>query len=83
VNNIFRLLTQNFLKLVLIALVFAIPVAWYMMQRWLEDYEYRIQMGWGVFLLGGLMAVLIAILTISYQSIRAALINPVDNLRSE
>ena len=82
-NSIFRLLTQNFLLLVLISLVIAIPIAWYMMQKWLEDYEYRIQIGWDVFLLAGLLAVLIAILTISYQSIRAALMNPVDNLRAE
>ena len=82
-SNIFRLLTQNFLRLVLISFVIAIPLAWYMMQKWLEDYEYRIQIGWDVFLLAGLLAVLIAILTISYQSIRAALMNPVDNLRAE
>ncbi len=83
INNIFILLTRNFLKLVLIALIFAIPIAWYMMQRWLEDYKYRIHINWNVFLLAGLMAALIAILTISYQSIRAALMNPVDSLRSE
>lgn len=82
-NSIFRLLTQNFLILVLISLVIAIPIAWYMMQQWLEDYQYRIQISWDVFLLAGLVAVLISILTISYQSIRAALINPVNNLRSE
>ena len=82
-NNILRLLTQNFLLLVLISLIIAIPIAWYIMQKWLEDYEYRIQIGWDVFLVAGLLAVLIAILTISYQSIRAALMNPVDNLRAE
>jgi putative ABC transport system permease protein len=82
-NNIFRLLTQNFLMLVFISFVIAIPLAWYMMQQWLEDYEYKIQIGWEVFVLAGVMAVLIAILTISYQSIRAALMNPVDNLRAE
>jgi putative ABC transport system permease protein len=82
-NNILRLLTQNFLLLVLISLIIAIPIAWYIMQQWLEDYEYRIQIGWDVFLVAGLLAVLIAVLTISYQSIRAALMNPVDNLRAE
>ncbi|MBC7921603.1 MAG: ABC transporter permease [Ferruginibacter sp.] len=81
--SIFGLLTQNFLKLVLLSLVLAVPMAWYGMQKWLEDFVYRIEIGWDVFLLAGLMAVLIAILTISYQSIRAALMNPVKSLRSE
>lgn len=82
-KNILRLLTQNFLLLILISLIIATPIAWYMMQEWLADYEYRIQIGWDVFLLAGLMAVLITLVTISYQSIRAALMNPVDNLRAE
>jgi len=82
-KNILRLLTQNFLVMIFIAFIIAVPIAWYMMQRWLEDYEYRIQMGWEVFFLAGLLATLIAVLTISYQSVRAALMNPVDNLRSE
>lgn len=82
-NSIFKLLTQNFLLLILISLVLAIPIAWYMMQQWLQDYEYRIEIGWDIFLLAGLMAVLIALLTISYQSIKAALINPAESLRSE
>ena len=82
-GQIFRLLTQNYLILILISLVTAIPIAWYFMQRWLEDYEYRTPIQWDVFALAGLIAIAIAILTVSYQSIRAALVNPVDNLRSE
>jgi putative ABC transport system permease protein len=82
-KNILRLLTQNYLTLIFISLIIAIPIAWYMMQEWLADYEYRIQIGWDVFLLAGLLAVLITLFTISYQSIRAALMNPVDNLRAE
>jgi putative ABC transport system permease protein len=82
-NNIVRLLTQNFLRLVAIAFVIAIPVAWYVMQQWLQDFAYRIQIGWDVFLLAGSMALIIAISTILYQAIRAALINPVENLKTE
>jgi putative ABC transport system permease protein len=82
-KSIFRLLTVNFLKLVLISIVIAVPVAWYMMQEWLKDFAYRVEITWDVFLLAGVMAVSIAVLTISYQSIRAALAKPVDKLRSE
>ncbi|MEM6843053.1 MAG: ABC transporter permease [Bacteroidota bacterium] len=82
-GQIFRLLTQNYLILILISLVIAIPIAWYFMQTWLEDYEYRIPIEWDVFALAGLIAITIAVLTVSYQSIRAALVNPADNLRSE
>jgi putative ABC transport system permease protein len=82
-NHIFRLLTGNFVKLVMIAFVIAIPIAWYMMRKWLEDYKNKIDLGWDVFVIAGLMAVLIALLTISQQAIRAALTNPVKNLKSE
>lgn len=82
-NNIFRLLTQNFVILVMISFVIAVPLAWYMMQKWLEDYKYRIDMTWDVFALSGLMALAIALLTISYQAIRAPLANPASNLRTE
>lgn len=82
-KNILRLLTQNFLLLVVIALLIAGPIAWYTMKRWLADYEYRIPIGWEVFALAGLSALLIAAVTISYQSIRAALENPVHGLRSD
>lgn len=82
-NNIFSLLTSNYLFLILISLTIAIPVSWYGMHKWLEDYVYRIKISWDVFVAAGLITVLIAILTISYLSIRAALSNPVDNLRSE
>lgn len=82
-NNIFRLLTQNFLKLVLISIVIAIPLAWYAMEQWLQDYVYRVSITWDIFLLSGSMAVVIAFFTISYQSIRAALINPAERLKAE
>ncbi|WP_276372150.1 ABC transporter permease [Chryseolinea sp. H1M3-3] len=82
-QNIFRLLTDQFIKLVLISFLLSIPLAWYVMQRWLEDYEYKIEIGWQVFVVAGIVSVLIALLTVSYQSIRAALANPANNLRSE
>jgi putative ABC transport system permease protein len=83
VNNIFRLLTQNFVKLVIISFVVAAPLGWYLMQLWLQDYVYKIDITWDVFALSGIIAVAIALLTVSYQSIRAALTNPASNLRSE
>jgi putative ABC transport system permease protein len=82
-QSIFRLLTDQFIKLVLISFVLAVPASWYMMQAWLKDYEYRIGIGWEVFLISGLLSVVIALLTVSYQSIRAALANPANSLRSE
>ncbi len=82
-SEVFRLLTQNYLGLVMISLLMAAPIAWYLMQQWLEDYVYRIQISWDVFLWAGLIATFITLFTISYQSIRAALINPVNNLRNE
>ncbi|WKN30661.1 ABC transporter permease [Porifericola rhodea] len=82
-NNIFRILTQNFLLLIVISLLIASPIAWYLMQRWLADYEYRITISWDVFVMAGIVALLIAVFTISYQSLKAALINPVNKLRTE
>jgi putative ABC transport system permease protein len=83
VQNIFSLLTLNFVRLVLLSFVIAVPIAWYMMQKWLEDFVYRTEVSPSIFLLAGLAALSIAILTISYQAIRAALTKPVNNLRTE
>ncbi len=83
VKNIFRLLTQNFVKLVLVSFVIAAPISWYMMDKWLQDYKYKIAITWDIFVIAGVMSVLIALLTISYQSISAALANPTNRLRSE
>lgn len=82
-RSIFNLLTLDFLKLVLIAIVISVPIAWYTMQKWLQDFTYRIEISWDVFVIAGLMAIIIAILTISYQSIKAALMNPVNSLKNE
>jgi putative ABC transport system permease protein len=83
IQNIFSLLTINFVKLVLISFVIAVPIAWYMMNKWLEDFVYRTPVSVSIFIVAGLTALLIALFTISYQAIRAALVNPVKNLRSE
>lgn len=81
--SIVGLLSKDFLKLVVLALVLATPVAWYLMSRWLEDFVYRIDIPWWVFAAAGLGAIVIAFLTVSYQSIRAAVANPVQSLKSE
>ncbi|GAB3809213.1 ABC transporter permease [Spirosoma humi] len=80
--GIIQLLARDFVKLVLIAIVIAVPIAWYTMNRWLQDFAYRIDIQWWVFAVSGLLALAIALLTVSYQSIRAALMNPVKSLRS-
>lgn len=81
-TSIFNLLTFNFLRLVLISLLISIPIAWYVMEKWLSDFEYKIGIGWEVFLIAGIGTALVAILTISYQSVKAALMNPVESLKS-
>ena len=83
VSSIVGLLSKDFLRLVFIAILIASPLAWYAMHRWLEDFAYRIDIAWWVFALAGLLAVGIALLTVSFQSIKAALMNPVKSLRSE
>lgn len=83
VSHVFGLLTNNFMKLVLISFVIAAPIGWYLMTLWLKDYVYKIDIGWGIFLWSGVASVTIALLTISYQSVKAALVSPVTNLKSE
>ncbi len=82
-QSIFQLLTLNFVKLVFISIVIAAPIAWYLMNNWLEGFNNKTNVGWDVFVLAGGIAVFIALATISYQSIRAGLVKPVSNLRSE
>jgi putative ABC transport system permease protein len=81
VSNIIRLLAKDFIRLVLIAIVIAIPVAWYFMNLWLEDFAYRIPVRAAIFVYAGLLAIVIAFATISIQSIRAAVANPVKSLK--
>ncbi len=83
VTGIVVLLSKDFLKLVLLGFIIAIPIAWYAMNQWLQDFAYRIELGAGIFLLAGGLALVIALATVSWQSIRAALANPTESLRSE
>jgi putative ABC transport system permease protein len=83
VTGITSLLAKDFLKLVLVAIVVASPVAYYFMEKWLSDFAYRIHMEWWMFAAAGILAMLIAFLTVGAQSVRAALANPVRSLRSE
>jgi len=83
VASIVALLSKDFVKLVLIAIVIAAPLAWYAMSQWLESFAYKINIEWWVFALSGTLAICIALLTVCFQSIKAALMNPVNSLRSE
>lgn len=83
VTGIVQLVSKDFLWLVTIAALIAFPIAWYAMNFWLQDFAYHIQIGWGVFVLAGFFALLIALITISTQAIKAAVANPVESLRTE
>jgi len=83
VIGIIRLLSRDFLLLVGVAMVIAFPLSWWAMHRWLQDFAYRISIGWEVFALAALLAFGIAVLTVSFQAVRAALANPVKSLHSE
>lgn len=82
-GSILALLSRDFLKLVGVAFLMAIPLAWYAMNEWLQDFAYRVSLEWWVFALAGLLAIAIALATVSFQSVRAALVNPVKSLKSE
>lgn len=83
VTGIVQLLSKDFLKLVAIAFVIATPVAWIGMHKWLQDFAYQVNMSWWIFLLAGIMALVIAVVTISFLAIKAAVANPVQSLKSE
>ena len=83
VSGIVHLLSKEFLALLFIAFVIASPIAWLVMHRWLEDFSYRIGIHWWIFMVSGMIAFLVAIFTVSFQAIRAALVNPVISLRTE
>ncbi len=83
VASIVTLLSKDFLKLVMLANIIAWPLAWWAIHKWLQDFEYRTEIGWWVFALAGIGALLIALVTISFQAIKAAIANPVKSLRSE
>jgi ABC-type antimicrobial peptide transport system permease subunit len=83
VSSITTLLSIDFIKLVLIAILVATPIAWYAMKTWLQGFDYRIGVSWWVFVLSGMSAILIALITVSFQAVKAAIANPVASLRSE
>jgi putative ABC transport system permease protein len=83
VTSIVTLLSTDFLKLVIIAIMIASPIAWWAMNKWLQDFAYRTSIGWWIFIIAGLGALIIALITISFQAIRAAVSNPVKSLRTE
>ena len=83
IQNVLLLVSKDFLMLVGIAFLISIPVTWWAMHNWLQDFAYRINIQWWIFALAGIMAILISILTISFQAIKAAIANPVKSLRSE
>lgn len=82
-GNIVYLFSKEFILLIAIAFAIATPLSWYFMHQWLQDYAYRINIGWWIFLIAGTTAILIALITISFQAIKAAIANPVKSLRSE
>ena len=83
VSNIVLLLSKDFIKLVVIAIGIAIPIAWYILHNWLQDFAYRITISWWIFALSGMAAIIVALATISFQAVKAAGANPVKSLRSE
>jgi putative ABC transport system permease protein len=83
VAGIVSLLSVDFLKLIFIAIIIAAPAGWYLMQTWLQTFAYRVDLEWWVFVLSGVLSILIALITISFQSVKTAFINPVESLRSE
>ena len=83
VFNIFGLLSKKFLLLVFLASIISFPIAWIAMNNWLEDFPYRVNISWWVFAIALISALMIALITVSFQSIKAALTNPVKSLRTE
>jgi putative ABC transport system permease protein len=83
VTNIVSMLSKDFLKLVIISALLAFPIAWWAMNNWLQDFAYHITISWWMFFVAGFLAVMIALFTISFQAIKAAITNPVKSLRTE
>ena len=83
IQSIIRLLSQDFLTLIIISFLIAAPVAWWLMHLWLRDFAYRITIGWWTLILSGLLALFIAMVTISFQAIQAAKANPVNSLKAD
>jgi putative ABC transport system permease protein len=83
VNSVVTILSRDFVKLVILALLIAIPLGWYAANRWLQNYPYRIGISWKIFAMAGSLVIFIALVTVSFQALRSAMANPVKSLRSE
>jgi putative ABC transport system permease protein len=83
ISDITKLLSGDFIKLVFISIVIATPLAWWAMHKWLQYFAYRTGISWWMFVLAGMIALFIALATVSFQAVKAAVTNPVDNLRTE
>jgi ABC-type antimicrobial peptide transport system permease subunit len=83
VRTIVQMLSKEFVVLVIISIIIATPIGWWLMNKWLQNYNYRIEITWKIFVFAGLIAILIALITVSFQAIKAAIVNPVKSLRSE
>ncbi|MEI9957061.1 MAG: FtsX-like permease family protein [Ferruginibacter sp.] len=83
VGSVTALLSKDFLKLVGISFLIASPIAWYAMSQWLKNYSYRVDIEWWVFAITGILSIVIALATVSFQAIKAAIANPVKSLRTE
>ena len=83
VISVTKMLSKDFIKLVFISCLVAFPLSWWAMNKWLQSFAYRINISWWIFAVAGITAILIALLTVSFQAIKAAIANPVDSLRSE
>jgi len=83
IGNLWILQSKGFVKLVILSCLIAIPVSWYFLENWLSQYDYRIEIGWEVFVISSLLALMVTLFTVSFQSVKAALVNPIKSLRSE
>ena len=83
VNQVVTVLSKDFVKLVILALLIAIPLAWYAANKWLENYPYRFGMSWQIFAIAGILVIFIALATVSFQAFRTAMANPSKSLRTE
>lgn len=83
VTNIIKMLSKDFVKLVILAFVIAIPIAWWFMNKWLQEFAFRIDLNWRIFAITGFVALIVALITLSFQAIRAAIANPVESLKTE
>jgi putative ABC transport system permease protein len=83
VQTVVAILSRDFVKLVMLALLIAIPLGWYAANQWLQNYPYRIDISWKIFALAGFLVMLIAVVTISFQALKSAMANPVNSLRAE